>query len=151
MHGQPQPMTDRRTGPWRRFAAGAVVLGSLALLAGCGGEPTGPPPIPATQVTAVDTPPPQYPLQLACADIGGEVVLSLTIGTDGSPDRIEMVKPHRADALNEAALEAVRNWRFNPATRNGQPVKTTIQVPMTFNPPTVRPERCFALDDQAAG
>lgn len=118
-----------------------------ALLGACGDEPAGPPPIPSTQVTAVDTPPPEYPIELACQDVGGKVVLSVTIGLDGKPSRIDVSQPHRATALNEAAQDAVRSWQFNPATRNGQPVETTIQVPMTFNPPSVRPQRCFALDD----
>lgn len=130
--------------------AGSVALVVLALLAACSDQPAGPPPIPSTQVTAVDTPPPEYPIEVACQDIGGKVVLSLTIGTDGRPSKVEMVQPHQVEALNAAAQEAVRSWVFNPATRNGKPIETTIQVPMTFHPPSVRPERCFAQDDMAS-
>lgn len=153
MNVQRTTMTYRSQRGFRQLAGHArwvAATACLALLASCGGEPAGPPVIPATQVTAVDTPPPQYPIEVACRGIGGTVGLSVTIGLDGKPSKILVTSPHQALALNAAATEAVRGWQFNAATRNGQPVETTIQVPVTFNPPTVRPQRCFALDDTAS-
>lgn len=40
----------------------------------------------------------------------------------------------------------MQGWKFKPATRGGQPVAQTIQVPVSFNVPQVRPDECFALD-----
>ena len=129
----------------RVAAATAVTLG----LAACGdGQPPGSPPVPPTQVAAVDTPPPAYPIELACDDIGGKVVLMLTIGTEGRPTASRIVSSSGVPQLDAAAQEAVRDWQFHPATRNGRPVEMDIQVPMTFNPPTMRPDECFVLDEQ---
>jgi protein TonB len=61
---------------------------------------------------------------------------------------VKLQKSSRHTALDEAAIAAVRTWEFRPATRGGQAVPFTISVPMTFNPPVERPDRCFALDEQ---
>lgn len=124
---------------------GAAML--AAMLMGCGDETTNQAPaIPSTQVAAVQTPKPAYPLELACAGIGGTVTLGLTIGPAGTPTEVRLVQGSGNDVLDRLAQEGVRDWQFNPATRNGQPLSQTIQVPMSFNPPQVRPDQCFALE-----
>lgn len=124
----------------------ACATGALAL-AGCGDRAeTRAPATPSTEVAAVDTPKPAYPLELACAGVGGEVILSLTIGPDGRPSDVSLVKTSGNDALDQVAIDGVRDWRFKPATRNGQPHPQAIQVPVNFNVPQVRPDECFALD-----
>ena len=50
--------------------------------------------------------------------------------------------------IDEAAREAVRSWRFRPATRNGQPVEVQIAVPMSFNVPPSEREGCYFLQDE---
>lgn len=134
--------------PGRSATAAARAAFALALLTGCGDRPPDdqPPPIPPRQVGAVDTPRPGYPPELACAGIGGTVVLSLTVGTEGRPTQVRLVRSSGQQALDAAAQEGVRSWKFNPATRNGQPVPQTIQVPVNYKPPQVRPSECFALD-----
>jgi protein TonB len=70
-----------------------VRLLSLSLIAATGlagwwpSEPPAPPP-PPTEVAAVKTPPPQYPLELACMGVGGTSTFKVTIGTDGKPTRL---------------------------------------------------------------
>jgi TonB family protein len=44
-----------------------------------------------------------------------------------------LVQGSGARELDRAAVEAVRRWRFAPATRGGQPVEGSVQVPITFN------------------
>lgn len=97
---------------------------------------------------AVRTPPPQYPEALACDGVGGRVELRVTIEPSGKVGAIRVQRGSRNGALDQAAIEAVRAWQFAPATRGGQPVSSTISVPMTFNAPVERPDRCFALDEQ---
>lgn len=130
---------------WPRSAAGAL---SLALLAGCGAGPGDLPPVPYTELRAVDTPPPAYPLAVACDDIGGQVILEVTVGTEGRPGKIRVMRGSGTEALDVAAHEGVRHWRFTPATRGGQPIAKTLRVPVTFTPPTIRPDACFVLDEQ---
>ena len=116
----------------------------LAALAGCDAPPAAPS-VPPTAVKAVDAPPPEYPLELACDGIGGRVELMITVGTDGSVTRADMQRSSGQAALDDAALEAVRAWRFRAATYNGQPVETQVAVPITFNVPPTEPEDCYFL------
>jgi periplasmic protein TonB len=120
-----------------------VLAAAAALaLAACGaGEPERLPD-PPTNVVAVDTPVPEYPVELACADIGGKVVLALTIGTDGRPKRATLEQRSGVPELDQLALEAVQAWQFRPATYDGAPIESTIQVPMTFRPPPEGDARC---------
>lgn len=119
----------------------------LVLLAACG-DGEAPPPIRTTPIYAVDTPPPEYPLELACAGIGGRVVLSVAIGKQGKPTRINVKQSSGHPELDQAAQQAVQRWQFRPPTTNGRPVETVIDVPMTFNVPKPRPQRCLALDEK---
>jgi len=130
-----------------RGARALGVLLALGLLAGCEG-PVQTPAISPTQPLAVDTPPPEYPAQLACDDIGGTVGLIMKIGLDGHPTAIRVETSSGQPALDEAAMTAVEGWTFRPATRNGDPVSTDLRVPVTFTPPTMRPDMCFQLDEQ---
>ncbi|MDQ3288294.1 MAG: energy transducer TonB [Pseudomonadota bacterium] len=127
-----------------------IVVGALAfpllLLAGC--EQSVPPRIERTQVMAVDTPAPAYPPELACADIGGQPVVRLTVGTDGQPTDVILVETSGQPALDAAALEAVKTWRFEPATRAGVAATSKINVPVTFTPPVEKPDRCRVIEDQ---
>jgi TonB family protein len=35
--------------------------------------------------------------------------------------------------LDENAMEGVKRWRFNPATRNGEPVAVEMKIEVSFN------------------
>ena len=116
------------------------------LLAGCGGTPPSELVPPRTAVAAIDTPPPEYPLALACAGVGGQALLNVEVGPAGTPTRIDLVRGSGNDELDRLARDAVQGWKFRPATSAGAPVAQSIQVPVNFTPPTVRPDACFALD-----
>lgn len=138
-------MTRLPVTPIRLSFAIAALAG--AVLAGCGGSAPPAAPLPApTPVAAIDTQPPQFPLALACAGVGGQTLLGVEIGAEGTPTRIDLVRGSGNDELDRLAKEAVQGWKFRPATRGGQPVAQTIQVPVTFNPPAERPAACFGLD-----
>ena len=93
----------------------AFALCTTGLLAACDAPPETPF-IPPTQVIAVDTPPPEYPLEVACEGVGGKVQLFVTIGTEGTVTGAQMRQTSGQPLLDAAALEAVRDWRFRPAT-----------------------------------
>ncbi|QWF19163.1 energy transducer TonB [Lysobacter capsici] len=123
---------------------GALLATGLlaALAAGCGPRDADQPIIPSTPLRAVDTPPPEYPIEIGCDQIGGKVVLQLTVGPEGKPTKATVLTSSKTQALDDAALKGVQRWRFEAATRNGKPVATDIQVPVTFNAPASRPEHC---------
>ena len=62
----------------------------------------------------------------------GRVTLSLVVGKDGLPYDIR-VRESLGMGLDEKAIEAVNRWRFRPATLNGQPVATRVDVEVDFH------------------
>lgn len=56
------------------------------------------------------------------------------VGADGAPASVSVVETSGNRELDRAALEAVRRWRFQPATANGQPAGGSVVVPIEFNP-----------------
>jgi len=64
--------------------------------------------------------------------IQGTVKLEGVIGKDGTVQELKVVSGH--PLLIQAALDAVRNWRYRPTMLNGQPVEviTTIDVNFTL-------------------
>lgn len=128
-----------------------LVLSCLAVtaLAGCNqpAEPAAPVVAP-TEVAAVKTPPPEYPIELACQGIGGTSTFKVVIGADGKPGNVSLVTGSGNAQLDQQAQAAVQGWQFKAATRAGQPVSTTIQVPVSFNPPQPKPDQCFAVEER---
>jgi len=129
----------------------SLVLSSIALaaLAGCNkpAEPATPVAAP-TEVAAVKTPPPQYPIELACQGIGGTSTFKVVIAANGKPGEVALVSGSGNAQLDEQAQKAVQAWQFKAGTRAGQTVSTTIQVPVSFNPPQPKPDECFAIEER---
>ena len=64
---------------------------------------------------------PAYPTQLMRQNVGGTVILYAVIHADGSVGNVRVLR--RADErLDRFASEAVSQWKFEPATKNGVPV-----------------------------
>lgn len=73
---------------------------------------------------------PLYPLPAMAARIGGNVLIEATIGVDGKVHNTRVVRS--IALLDDAALDAVRQWEFEPARRNGVPVAVTMVIIVTF-------------------
>ncbi|KRG44725.1 energy transducer TonB [Stenotrophomonas pictorum JCM 9942] len=129
-----------------------LLLGSLTTVAVLGACNSPQPPASAavapTEVAALQTPPPDYPAELACTGVGGKSVLNVLVGAQGTPTDVTLVTSSGNSQLDDSAITRVREWKFKPATRNGQPVPTTIQVPVSFNPPQPKPDECFAIEER---
>src|SRR5271165_766205 len=80
---------------------------------------------------ATYAPDPAYPDEARRAKYQAQVVLWLVVDTEGSPQRIR-VQQAAGMGLDEKAIDAVQQWRFEPATRNGQPVPVMINVEVNF-------------------
>jgi protein TonB len=76
---------------------------------------------------------PQYPPLARQTRISGTVRLHAIISKDGSVQQLEVVSGH--PLLVQAALDAVRQWKYRPTTLNGEPVEvdTTIDVIFSLN------------------
>jgi protein TonB len=77
---------------------------------------------------------PAYPEDAREAGITGKVIIEAEVKPDGTPRKIT-VKEGIAGypAFDQAAIEAVRQWRFTPGTRDGKPVSATVMIPLEFN------------------
>ena len=64
--------------------------------------------------------------------IEGRVLLGFTIDQNGVPQGIQ-VKRSLYPSLDQAAVEAVRDWRFTPAMKNGQVVSMWVESEINFN------------------
>ena len=83
---------------------------------------------PPTQINKV---PPVYPQAAQLERVAGMVVLEVIIGTDG---RVREGKVMRSVAfLDEAAIEAVRQWVYTPTELDGKLVPVVMTVTVTFN------------------
>ncbi len=75
---------------------------------------------------------PQYPPVAERTKASGEVELRALIGVDGTVEEIEVIRSSRQGVgFEDAAREAVEQWRYRPATKNGVTVRmwVTIRVP----------------------
>jgi bla regulator protein blaR1 len=75
---------------------------------------------------------PKYPEDARAKKIEGSVLLGLTIDHGGLPQNIQ-IKRSLDPSLDQAAVEAVRQWRFEPAIKDGQPVSMWITVEVYFS------------------
>lgn len=78
------------------------------------------------------SPEPSFSDEARKAKFQGIVLLMLVVGKDGRPYNIR-VGQSLGMGLDEKAVEAVKNWRFRPATLRGQPVDTRIAVQVDFH------------------
>ena len=82
-----------------------------------------------TPVKIVDVPP-IYPTIARSAHIQGVVILEAVLDAKG---RVESVRVLRSmPTLDQAAVDAVQQWRFTPALLNGQPVPVVMTVTVNF-------------------
>ncbi len=80
---------------------------------------------------AVYAPDPEYSEEARKAKYQGTVVLWVVIGPDGKPHDIR-VQRTLGMGLDEKAIEAVKQWKFDPARKDGQPVAVQINVEVNF-------------------
>ena len=73
---------------------------------------------------------PVYPADAAAAGIEGIVIIQAMVGTDGGVKNAKILRS--VPGLDQAALDAVQQWRFTPTLLNGRPVEIIMNVDVTF-------------------
>jgi protein TonB len=73
---------------------------------------------------------PIYPAIAKTAKIQGIVIIEATIGKDGSVKDAKVLRS--VQLLDQAALDAVRQWKFTPTLLNGVPVEVVMTVTVNF-------------------
>ena len=116
---------------------GTVIPGGVV-----GGDPFPPPPTPppaprqAIRVSGLQAPrkirdvAPRYPAIAQASRVEGIVILEAVIAEDGSVQDVRVLRSK--PLLDDAAVEAVRQWRFTPTLLGGQPVPVVMTVTVSF-------------------
>lgn len=87
---------------------------------------------PSFSAAYLRNPAPRYPLAARRAGEQGTVTLRVLVTRDGQPARVSVEKSSGSTHLDEAALEAVKTWRFTPARQGAEPVESWMLVPVVF-------------------
>jgi TonB family protein len=94
---------------------------------------------PAVSLSARVSPPtvlsrvnPEYSDEARAARLQGTVVLEVVVHKDGTVDVVRVVRSLGL-GLDEQAVKAVKQWRFKPGTRDGQPVDVYLNMEVNFN------------------
>ncbi len=76
---------------------------------------------------------PVYPAEAKAAGIQGVVFLEFILSKEGFVGSPPEVKRSVEPTLDAAAVEAVRQWEYKPALRNGEPVEVVMTVTVNFS------------------
>lgn len=87
---------------------------------------------PVFNAAYLNNPAPVYPLSAKRKSIQGKVFIDVVVKTDGTPERVFVSHTSGSEVLDEAALDAVKQWKFIPARRGGQFVQANVIVPVEF-------------------
>ena len=102
--------------------------------------PTAPVAVPATtpvtpprsDAAYLNNPRPAYPLAARRRGDQGTVLVRVLVTTEGLATSVSLEKTSGHPSLDEAALTAVKSWRFVPARQGGQAIESPYVVPIVF-------------------
>lgn len=80
----------------------------------------------------LNNPAPVYPSQAKRANIQGKVLLNVMVNAEGKAAKVDVSKSSGSSVLDQAALAAVKEWRFIPAVKRGRAVQANVIVPVDF-------------------
>jgi protein TonB len=79
-----------------------------------------------------DTPRPEYPESARREGREGRVLLRVLVDDQGRTRTVEINSSSGSHALDRAAAEAIRRWRFHPARYGDRPVESWLRIPVEF-------------------
>ena len=85
-----------------------------------------------TSPTLVTQVRPNYTSDAMTRKIQGTVVLDVVVGRDGTPSAMRVVRSLDPHGLDDQALRAVQQWRFNPGRIGGTPVDVLVRIVLDF-------------------
>lgn len=103
-----------------------------------GVDSSGAPPAPAlaagdvAEIQIEQSPPPTYPVGAMRRGESGIAMVRVDVGADGVPGNVSIETGSGSRDLDRAAVDAVRKWHFRAAQRDGQPVPSSVVVPVEF-------------------
>jgi protein TonB len=125
----PPPVPVQHPAPRPSVHASRPAIASLSAPAAVAIAPL----LPAHPVAGMDRDrPPAYPEMARRRGQQGRVVLQVNVSAEGMPVTVAVVETSGYASLDAAAMTAVQQWRFVPATRGGTPVPAVAEVPVRF-------------------
>jgi protein TonB len=88
---------------------------------------------PSLGASYLHNPKPVYPALARRLGEEGTVVLQVRVSANGLVDSVSIRRTSGYPELDRAALSAVRQWTFTPASRAGRPVAGWVLVPILFS------------------
>jgi TonB family protein len=85
-----------------------------------------------TPPTVIHKPAPEYTQEGRKLRRQGRCIISALVGSDGRVKRMQVLRRLGA-RLDESAMRTVKEWRFEPARKDGKPVAVLIQIEVGFN------------------
>ncbi len=118
-----EPSIPAREAPFAEVVAKAAPL-----------APPAPPAVipPTYNADYLQNPAPRYPPLARRMRQQGKVLLRVLVNAGGTAAKIEVRQSSGSEMLDEAALDAVKRWRFVPARQGSDPVAAWVIVPITF-------------------
>ncbi len=77
---------------------------------------------------------PEYPFEMRANGLGAEVRVDFVVDIEGRVRNAYAIRSSNP-SFDDAALDAVRQWRFEPGEEDGRPVRVHMQVPVIFDLP----------------
>jgi TonB family protein len=87
---------------------------------------------PVFDAAYLNNPSPSYPMEAKRRNIQGKVLVKVLVKTDGNPEAVDIARSSGNSSLDEAAIDAVRNWHFVPARQGNKSVQANVIVPVEF-------------------
>jgi len=75
---------------------------------------------------------PEYPVSALEKGLSGTVVLSVFVGLNGQPEKIDTRVSSGIEELDRSAVQAVAQWKFAPAAQGGQAIASWLEIPVRF-------------------
>ncbi len=87
---------------------------------------------PSFDAAYLENPAPRYPPAALRLRESGRVLVSVMVSATGLAERVELARSSGSPRLDQAALETVRRWRFEPARQGDRAVAAQVTVPLVF-------------------
>ena len=87
---------------------------------------------PVFDAAYLNNPAPFYPAAAKRKSIQGKVLIDVVVKTDGTAAQVQIARSSGYGDLDEAAIDAIKQWRFIPAKSKGQAIQANVIVPIEF-------------------
>lgn len=90
--------------------------------------------VPATvNISSRNINPPRYPPAALVERMEGEVILIVSVDSNGTPVGVDVERSSGHALLDQTALDAASKWRYQPGMAEGKAVQGQVRIPVRFS------------------